>query len=108
MSYRLADLEHQLSELAREHEGTERLAYQKCRSLVEKLMIDEGRYFGVVRWSDEDIAGALAEDGIEPTAEIICEVRCKLEHHSFTDLIIERGWECIHQTIGELDFEQYE
>ena len=62
-------------------------------------------WFGIVRWCDADIAAALKEDGYALTDENIQKVRNQLEHHSFADMMIERGWEHIHDVIGmtELD-----
>ena len=58
-------------------------------------------WFGIVRWCNDDIKNALEELGYESTEENILKIRNILEHHSFTDMMIETGWNVINQTIEE-------
>lgn len=63
--------------------------------------MENTEWFGVVRWCDEDIRCALDLAGFEPTIENVSSVRRKCEHHSFTDAMIERGWEVMEQMIWQ-------
>lgn len=62
-------------------------------------------FFGIVRWCDEDIENALEVQGFEPTQENIDVIRNLLNHHSFTDMMIETGWEYIYNTINNHEIE---
>ena len=57
---------------------------------------DEPEWFGVVRWCDEDIVAALEYKLAPVTEENIRRIHDKLAHHSFTDSMIEQGWDYIH------------
>lgn len=63
-------------------------------------------WFGVVRWCDADIVSALKEDGFAVTDDNVSRVRRQLEHHSFTDVLIERGWDHIHTVIDQMNLEE--
>lgn len=63
---------------------------------------DTPEYFGVVRWCDEDIIAALNESGIPADENNVARVISLLQHHSFTDVMIERGWDHIYTTIDNL------
>ena len=71
---------------------------------VADIDSEDTEWFGIVRWCDEDISVALQNDDIEPTQDHIDEVRYRLGHHSFEDLMIERGWDCIHEVIHSIYF----
>ena len=71
---------------------------------VADIDSDDTEWFGKVRWCDEDISVALQDDGIDATKGNINEVRRRLGRHSFEDLLIERGWDCIHEVIHSIDF----
>ena len=60
------------------------------------------KWFGIVRWCDDDIAAKLEEMGIEPTDDNVAAVRtlCENDHH-FTDGMIEAGWYAIANAIHE-------
>lgn len=40
--------------------------------------------------------------GVESTKENAGRLRDRLRHHSFTDMMIEAGWNVIHGTINDL------
>lgn len=61
----------------------------------------EQEYFGIVRWCREDIVGKMKEKHIETTEERVAQVINQLSHHSFTDMMIETGWDVIEQVIDE-------
>lgn len=63
--------------------------------------MDDGKWFGVVRWCDEDIANALEEFGFDATPENIAIIENKCRHHCFTDAMIETGWNYIYAYIQE-------
>lgn len=64
-------------------------------------MKDKEKWFGIVRWCDDDIRDALKEGGYEVTDENVEKIKNLLKHHSFTDMMIETGWDVINQTISE-------
>lgn len=60
------------------------------------------KWFGMVRWCDDDIAEKLQEMDIEPTPAHIAAVRSLCEdHHYFTDAMIETGWSVMEYLIDE-------
>lgn len=63
----------------------------------------EDKYFGIVRWCDDDIAALLFAKGIDETEDNICAVRvaCENNHH-FTDAMIEAGWETLEYMVDEV------
>lgn len=63
--------------------------------------VDEsGKWFGIVRWCDDDIIDALEDHNIEATPENISSVRAHLENeHWFTDCMIAAGWDYIDSLI---------
>lgn len=61
------------------------------------------KWFGRVRWCDEDIAEALEQREIKATEEAVFKVRNRLESHWFTDHMIEAGWDYIFATIYTLN-----
>ena len=103
----LAGLLHEITMLENRCCGldsmSEWLAFHECRSLVEKLMIEQSSYFGTVRWCDDDIITALIDKGINPNADNVFKVRCNLTHHCLEDLMVERGWESIYAVIDNLN-----
>lgn len=60
---------------------------------------NEDEWFGVVRWCDDDIKDALDLYGITITESNIARLRSICKHHSFTDVMIERGWDYIYDQI---------
>lgn len=60
------------------------------------------KWFGKVRWCEEDIVNSLARLDVPVTEENICVVRMKCEHHVLQDRMIEAGWEVIDQFVSEL------
>ena len=71
---------------------------------VADIDSDDTEWFGIVRWCEEDISTALQNDEIDPTPNNIAEVMNRLGNHAFEDLMIERGWDCIHDVIHSIDF----
>lgn len=63
--------------------------------------ISNHKWFGVVRWCDDDIKNALIDNGYSDTEENISIIRKKCEHHCFQDAMIETGWNYIHAYISE-------
>lgn len=62
--------------------------------------MENEKWFGVTGWCNDDIADAIEMQGFEATEENIAKVRNVLNHHSFTDCIIEAGWEFIYCTVN--------
>ncbi len=69
--------------------------------MVEVIKEPDTGWFGIVRWSDEDIATRLQDFGFDAGAENISIIRRNCEHHFFTDSMIETGWNCIDSYINE-------
>lgn len=62
------------------------------------------KWFGIVRWCDDDIAAMLEGMGIDATKKNIAAVRCACENnHHFTDGMIEAGWAAIEYAINRLN-----
>ena len=59
-----------------------------------------GKWFGQVRWCEEDLRNALEDQGYPVTKNNVVKLRSICEHHFFTDCMIERGWEFINESIG--------
>ena len=49
---------------------------------------------------DDDLKNALEVQGYPITENNIAKLRTICEHHSFTDFMIERGWEYMYDSIG--------
>ena len=62
----------------------------------------EERYnrFGMVAWTAEDVAAALKNAGYSDDLENVAIISSALGHHSFTDCMIEAGWEHIDTIIS--------
>ena len=61
------------------------------------------KWFGLVRWCDDDIAEKLREMDIDPTPAHIAAVRSLCEDgHCLEDTMIEAGWNTIEYLIDEL------
>lgn len=63
-------------------------------------MADGENYFGVVRWCDDDLRGAIEESGNIPTDELVSHLRTLCEK-PLCDMMIERGWEVISSLIPQ-------
>jgi hypothetical protein len=60
------------------------------------------KWFGIVKWCDDDIAEKLRDMDIEPTPAHIATVRSLCEdNHYFTDAMIEAGWSAMEYLIEE-------
>ena len=76
---------------------------QECLDwLIDAQEAEPEEWFGMVRWCDADLENALEVEGIEVSEHNIGLLRDRLEHHSFTDMMIERGWDVIYQNIAEI------
>ena len=76
---------------------------QECLDwLIDAQEEEPEEWFGMVRWCNADLANALEVKELDPTAANIGLLRNALEHHVFTDMMIERGWEVIYQMIDEV------
>lgn len=76
---------------------------QECLDWLIDVQAEEPEeWFGMVRWCDADLENALEVEEIEVSEHNIGLLRDRLEHHSFTDMMIERGWDVIYQNIAEI------
>ena len=76
---------------------------QDCLNwLLDAQEEEPDEWFGTVRWCDADLANALEVKEFDPTNANIGLLRNALEHHVFTDMMIERGWEVIYQMIDDV------
>lgn len=99
---------HEIRERKREYqENMPQYPYRIRKRRVKKM---NTKWFGIVRWCNDDIASMLEGMGIDATEKNIAAVRCACENnHHFTDGMIEAGWAAIEYTInclnekGELD-----
>lgn len=66
-----------------------------------------GKWWGIVRWCDEDIAARLQEEGIKSTEHNINIVLNEVDDY-ICDRMCEVGWEVIDQAIADnrSDFEK--
>lgn len=60
-------------------------------------------WFGMVRWCDADLESALEEEDYPATENNISKLRHLCDHHSFEDVMIERGWEHLSDLILQND-----
>ena len=67
--------------------------------------MENKEWFGIVRWSADDVASALESNGYPVSEDNIDEVVCQLEHHSFVDYMIAAGWDFIDGVISDLSNE---
>jgi hypothetical protein len=58
--------------------------------------------FGIVMWSDTDIASQLREDGLPDTRENINTVRQSYHARHISDRMIEHGWEVLEEAVSAL------
>ena len=68
-------------------------------------MHEDGEWFGIVRWCNEDIEEALRQRGIPVTQHNVDEIRVRCEHHFFADAMIETGWNMIDSYIDIAEME---
>lgn len=66
----------------------------------------KNEWFGIVRWCDNDIKNALETQGIAVTENNVDKLKSLCLHHSFTDEMIERGWEHIYDEIAANSWEE--
>lgn len=64
---------------------------------------DATEWFGVVRWCDNDLESALEQEGYPATENNITKLWCLCNHHSFEDVMIERGCEHLSDLILQND-----
>ena len=80
-----------------------------CISEPEEMSASCDEAFGHVRWVDADIESALLDAGLDPTEDLVAEVRCACENdHHFTDQMIAAGWETLADHISEIRRRQNE
>lgn len=60
-------------------------------------------WFGIVRWCEDDLKCALEDKGYPATENNIAKLHSICSPHFFTDVMIERGWEFMHDSIGNDD-----
>ncbi len=58
--------------------------------------------FGVVMWSDDDIASQLREHAVTDTPENIRAVRESFHGRHIDDQLIEHGWGLLEEAVSEL------
>ena len=59
--------------------------------------------FGVVMWTNEDIASALREYGLRDTNSNVRAVRASYQSRHMEDLTIEHGWSLLEDAVSTLD-----
>lgn len=62
-----------------------------------------GKWFGQVRWCDDDLKEALRVQGYAITENNMAKLRQLCESHWFTDYMIQAGWEYMYSHIGSDD-----
>ena len=79
-----------------------------CDSIVSTECPEAEKPFGIVKWTNADLGGALEENGVAPTEYNIATLRdeCENNHH-FTDGMIEAGWNTINYYITCMDEQGY-
>lgn len=73
---------------------------------VWKPVKNDNEWFGVVRWCDGDLINALETQGIAVTKNNVDKLKSLCLYHSFTDEMIERGWEYIYDKIASNSWEE--
>lgn len=68
----------------------------------DEIMAEE-KWFGVVRWCEDDLKNALEVQGYPVTENNISKLYEICNSHWFTDYMIERGWEYMYDSIGHGD-----
>jgi hypothetical protein len=58
--------------------------------------------FGLVMWSDSDIASQLNEQGLEETPQNIRAVRESYHARHIDDRMAEHGWEILEEAVSEV------
>jgi hypothetical protein len=74
-------------------------------ALANRLRSSED-VFGVVMWSDSDIASQLNEEGVEDTADRIRVVRESYLARHIDERMVELGWDVLEQAVSELNWRQ--
>lgn len=69
---------------------------------VLKAMHNDKKWWGGVMWSDEDIEGALIDNGIRPIKERIDTIRERVEYR-IADWMIPAGLDLINYEIENLE-----
>jgi len=62
--------------------------------------------FGLVTWSDSDIASQLTEHGLRDLPENIRDVRNSYHIRHIGDSMIEHGWGVLEEAVSELKHQQ--
>lgn len=58
-------------------------------------------YFGNVGWSEDDLRNALEVNDVEPTDELVSQLRKMCESNSFEEAMISAGWDIIYSYIND-------
>lgn len=61
----------------------------------------KNEWFAEVRWCEDDIKCRLEELAIPCTEELVDRIRSDMEHHCFTDQLIECGWDVMDVFISD-------
>ena len=70
---------------------------------ADKCAVKCKEWFGEVRWCEDDLKAALAEQGYPTTENNIAKLYAACDHHRFADQMIESGWDYIYNQIGDGD-----
>ena len=60
--------------------------------------------FGVVMWSNDDIASQLREQGVPDTPDNIRAVRQSCNCRHIDDQMVEYGWRVLEESVRELEY----
>lgn len=71
-----------------------------CDEICLNVYLESEEWFGVVRWCEDDIRGALDDKGYPVTENNIEKLHSICNNHWFTDHMIEAGWEYMYNNIG--------
>lgn len=69
------------------------------RQEMSDALTECGKYWGIVRWCDEDIEARLQEDGIKATENNIGMIRTEVDD-AICDYMCEAGWGVIDRAIA--------
>lgn len=83
-----------------EHYEFHSVAVEEWELDDEQHKINDEEWFGQVRWCEDDLKNALEVQGYAVTENNIAKLYGLCQHHSFTDCMIEAGWEHMYNNIG--------
>lgn len=79
----------------------ERAGYVQKSDKTPRQMLEEQGYFGIVMWSDEDLAVILEAHGIKEPDKYIETFRKYIYDDDFCEVMIERGSEYLYSAFYE-------